>query len=43
MDAKRRSVNKNDAKKHLVPTASDNHTFETRVTGVYTPIRSHKL
>ena len=38
MDAKRRSVNKNDATKALATKASVNHTSETHVTGVYTPM-----
>ena len=31
------SMSKNDAKKPLVTKASENHTSETHVTGVYTP------
>ena len=38
MDARKRSGNKNDAKKPLVSMASDNHTSETNVTAVYTTI-----
>ena len=36
IDARRRSVNKNDAKKPFAAKASDNHASETHVTGVYT-------
>ena len=38
MDARKRSGNKNDAKKPLVSMASDNHTSETNVAAVYTTI-----
>ena len=43
MDVTRVVVNKNDAKKLFVTKTSDNHTSETYVTGVYTPICPHKL
>ena len=43
MDARRRSVNKYDAKKIFVTKASDNHTTEIHVTEVYTSICSHIL
>ena len=38
MNARRRSVNKYDSKKPFVVQGSNNHTSETYVTGVYTPI-----
>ena len=40
---KRRSVNKNDAKKPFVTNASDSYTSDTQVTRVNTPISSHTL
>ena len=41
MAARRRPVNKNDAKKPFVTKDSDNHTSETHITGVYTPMHFH--
>ena len=43
VDARRSSVSKKDVKKPSVANASENHTYETCVTGVYTPICSHLL
>ena len=43
MYPRRRSFNKNDAKKPFIANASDNHVSETAVTGVCTPICSHIL
>lgn len=43
MDARRRSAKKYDTKKLFVTNASDNHTSENHVSGVYTPIYSHTL
>ena len=43
MDARRRPINKNNAKKPFVTKASDNHAAEPHVTEVYTPICSHTL
>ena len=37
MDVRKMSVNKNVAKKSFVAKASDDHTSETHVTGVYNP------
>ena len=37
MDTTRRSSKKNDAKKPFVTKASDNHIYETHVTGVNNP------
>ena len=38
MNATRSSVIKNDPKKPFVTKASDNHTSETCIAGVYTPL-----
>ena len=43
MDARRRSIIKNDAKKLFVTKASDNHASETHTTGVYILICFHTL
>ena len=43
MDARRKSFNKNYARKSFVTKASYGHTHETHVLEVYTPMRSHKL
>ena len=43
MDVKRVSVNKNDTKKPSATKNSDNHTSETYVTEVKTPICSDTL
>ena len=43
MNARRRSVNENDAKKPFIINASDNHASETHVTGVYTTLCFHSL
>ena len=43
MEPRGRLVNKNDAKKTFVTRASDNHTSQTHLAGVYNPICSHKL
>ena len=38
MGARRRSINKYNAKKLFVTKASENYTFETHTAEVYTPI-----
>ena len=37
MDARRRSINKYNAKKLFVTKASDNYTLETHTAEIYTP------